>query len=124
MVMMIDEEEEEEEEEEEDDDDDDGDDDDMHFLLLANPCAYMGTWPIYGGAFGSEMQLDRNLHLIGSHCMLFVRELYAIRSCLYGIRSYTPFYRTGHSVVVHIRVMSKKKEKEQPRICASQIPTT
>ena len=48
------------------------------------------------------MQLDRNLHPIGSYCMLFVRELYAIRSCLYGIRSYTPFYRTGHSVVLHI----------------------
>ena len=57
----------------------------------------------YGGAFGSKMQLDRNLHPIGSYCMLFVRELYAIRSCLYGIRSYTPFYRTGHSVVLPIR---------------------
>ena len=38
--------------------------------------------------------------------MLFVRELYAIRSCLYGIRSYTPFYRTGHSVVLHIQSFS------------------
>ena len=52
------------------------------------------------------MQLDRNLHPIGSYCMLFVRELYAIRSCLYGIRSYSPFYRTGHSVVLHIRSYS------------------
>ena len=60
----------------------------------------------YGGAFGSKMQLDRNLHPTGSYCMLFVRELYAIRSCLYGIRSYTPFYRTGHSVVLHIRSYS------------------
>ena len=34
------------------------------------------------------MQLDRNLHSIGSYCMLFVRELYAIRSYLHAIRSY------------------------------------
>ena len=54
---------------------------------------------LYGGAFGSKMQLDRNLHPIGSYCMLFVRELYAIRSC-------PPFYRTGHSVVLHIRSYS------------------
>ena len=58
---------------------------------------------LYGGAFGSKMQLDRNLHLIGSYCLLFVRELYAIRSCLYAIRSYTPSYRTEHSVVLPIR---------------------
>ena len=73
----------------------------------------------YGGAFGSKMQLDRNLHIIPLDrtacysfvsCMPFDRAFMAFDrtrlSIVPGIRSYSTFGRTPHSVVPSIRSYS------------------